>query len=126
MTQYVADKVSALRLDPNALDPDSSDESEDDEDSSNAPAAKRRRTAKGKGKANQSSKAGAESKEEAKEVEQQVAVRTKAPRERIDDKLAYSNVAVLRSNAMKHMPNFFHKHQVSHSLRSPRLSCPAE
>ncbi|GAA5905542.1 hypothetical protein JCM6882_004780 [Rhodosporidiobolus microsporus] len=101
VTQYVSDKIRALRLNPGSVDPDNAEDvaaaaaeaAADDEQ----PAAKRQKTDDG---------------------EKKVVVQTVRPRGIKAELMppegyAYGNVSVLRANAMKFLPNFFEKAQLS-------------
>lgn len=88
VTQYVSDKIRALRLNPGSVDPDNVADVE---------------------------AAVAERKQEILEGREEGELsRVRGVRKELmpDKEYSYGNVSVLRGNAMKFLPNFFEKHQV--------------
>lgn len=101
VTQYVEDKINALRLNPNSLDPDNLPEPEPE------PAAEEE----------------GEEEEEGGPAAKRVKLDAPAPPNpalRPPEGYAYGNVSVLRGNAMKFLPNFFDKGQVRFFLCTSR------
>lgn len=94
VTQYVSDKIRALRLNPGSVDPDNVADVEA------AVAERKQEILEGREEGELSRVRGVK-----KELMPEIGY-------------AYGNVSVLRANAMKFLPNFFDKHQVSH-LSSP-------
>lgn len=116
VTQYVSDKIRALRINPGSIDPDdvepepqgkSSEAVEEGEGTDGAPKKKRRR----KNKKGVVPVPAEHSKVDAFVIPTELAPPTG---------YAYENVGVLRGNAMKFLPNFFDKGQVR-PLSSLRL-----
>ncbi|BGP19981.1 hypothetical protein JCM10213_006758 [Rhodosporidiobolus nylandii] len=104
VTQYVSDKIRALRLNPGSVDPDNADDvaaAAQEKEEAGEPAAKRQKVEGGAEKAEEKP-AGALAKPRGIKPEL-------APAEGY----AYGNVSVLRANAMKFLPNFFEKGQLS-------------
>ncbi|GAA5827673.1 hypothetical protein JCM11251_001781 [Rhodosporidiobolus azoricus] len=108
VTQYVSDKIRALRLNPGSVDPDDAGDvaaaaaeaqaaAAAGGETSDEPAAKRQKTNEGEGKAIVPS------------------VRPRGIKTELmpPEGYAYGNVSVLRANAMKFLPNFFEKGQLS-------------
>ncbi|GAA5858690.1 hypothetical protein JCM8547_001424 [Rhodosporidiobolus lusitaniae] len=103
VTQYVSDKIRALRLNPGSVDPDNAEdvaaaEAETAAEAGEAegePAAKRQKV---------------DSAEEKKVVAKPRGVKSELMP---PEGYAYGNVSVLRANAMKFLPNFFEKGQLS-------------
>ncbi|SCZ94126.1 BZ3500_MvSof-1268-A1-R1_Chr12-2g03705 [Microbotryum saponariae] len=102
VTQYVADKIKALRLNPGSVDPDRPDE---------VPV-----TSAGSTEKAEPEEDGERRSKKPKLGDQQVASSEQGGKE-IDlsppQGYAYGNVSVLRGNAMKFLPNFFEKGQLS-------------
>jgi tRNA (guanine-N7-)-methyltransferase len=105
VTQYVSDKIRALRLNPGSVDPDNAEDvaaaaAEGTANGEDEPAAKRQK------------------------VEAQDAKKSKVrgikPELMPPEGYAYDNVSVLRANAMKFLPNFFEKGQVRRALLQSR------
>ncbi|GAA5854735.1 hypothetical protein JCM5353_004603 [Sporobolomyces roseus] len=90
VTQYVSDKIRALRLNPGSVDPDNVADVE-------AAVAERKQEI-------------LEGREEEGELSRVRGVKKELMPE---NGYAYGNVSVLRANAMKFLPNFFDKHQLS-------------
>lgn len=114
VTQYVSDKIRALRLNPGSVDPDNVEDTAAAEEASEAQgggegderAAKRQKT---------DNKVPVEQQQPQPEklAEGEVAkVRGVKPQLMPPNGYAYGNVSVLRANAMKFLPNFFEKGQV--------------
>ncbi|BGP03372.1 tRNA guanine-N7-methyltransferase [Rhodotorula toruloides ATCC 204091] len=98
VTQYVSDKIRALRLNPGSVDPDNAEDvaaaaAEGTAHPEDEPAAKRQKV-------------------EAKDAKKSK-VRGIKPELMPPEGYAYDNVSVLRANAMKFLPNFFEKGQLS-------------
>ncbi|GAA6002756.1 tRNA (guanine46-N7)-methyltransferase [Rhodotorula paludigena] len=101
VTQYVSDKIRALRLNPGSVDPDNADDVAEAAvaagESEGEPSAKRQKV-----------------DETVKEEGGKLApVRGIRPELMPPEGYAYGNVSVLRANAMKFLPNFFEKGQLS-------------
>ncbi|GAA6011555.1 hypothetical protein JCM10207_002657 [Rhodosporidiobolus poonsookiae] len=101
VTQYVSDKIRALRLNPGSVDPDNADD-----------------VAAAAVEAGEAGEASAKRQkvEEKKDAaaEKQVAKPRGIKAELMPPEgYAYGNVSVLRANAMKFLPNFFEKGQLS-------------
>ncbi|GAA6039983.1 hypothetical protein JCM8097_002651 [Rhodosporidiobolus ruineniae] len=101
VTQYVSDKIRALRLNPGSVDPDNADD-----------------VAAARVEASAGASADADEPPAKKQKVDQKAVVHKGPRGIKPELMppegyAYGNVSVLRANAMKFLPNFFEKGQLS-------------
>ncbi|GAA5862694.1 hypothetical protein JCM3774_001888 [Rhodotorula dairenensis] len=104
VTQYVSDKIRALRLNPGSVDPDNVEESAGGEAEEDERAAKRQKTSK---------TAQIEVKQPELAQGEVAKVRGVKPQLMPPNGYAYGNVSVLRANAMKFLPNFFEKGQLS-------------
>lgn len=113
VTQYVSDKIRALRLNPGSVDPDNAEDvaaaaakvvEPDATEESGEPSAKRQKV---------SNKGKQAAPKQPELAEGEVAkVRGVKPELMPPNGYAYGNVSVLRANAMKFLPNFFEKGQV--------------
>ena len=98
VTQYVSDKIRALRLNPGSVDPDNADDvAAAAADAAGQPVAKRQKV---------------EASEDGAQPGKLAPVRGIKPELMPPEGYAYGNVSVLRANAMKFLPNFFEKGQV--------------
>jgi tRNA (guanine-N7-)-methyltransferase len=113
VTQYVSDKIRALRLNPGSVDPDNVEdaaaEAAGEVQGGDERAAKRQKT--------DNNKVPRVEQQQQQQPEQlaegEVAkVRGVKPQLMPPNGYAYGNVSVLRANAMKFLPNFFEKGQV--------------
>ncbi|GAA5846723.1 hypothetical protein JCM9279_003428 [Rhodotorula babjevae] len=99
VTQYVSDKIRALRLNPGSVDPDNADDvAAAAADAAGQPVAKRQKV---------------EASEDGAQPGKLAPVRGIKPELMPTEGYAYGNVSVLRANAMKFLPNFFEKGQLS-------------
>lgn len=123
VTQYVSDKIRALRLNPGSVDPDNVEDTAADDEASEAQggegderAAKRQKT--------DNKVPPVEQQQPEKLAEGEVAkVRGVKPQLMPPNGYAYGNVSVLRANAMKFLPNFFEKGQVRRLFPPLFFSC---
>lgn len=100
VTQYVSDKIRALRLNPGSVDPDNADDvAAAAADAAGQPVAKRQKVEQAQADAGL-------------EPGKLAPVRGIKPELMPPEGYAYGNVSVLRANAMKFLPNFFEKGQV--------------
>ena len=95
VTQYVSDKINALRVNPGSIDPDNPDVTP----AVSAPA-------QDQAASTNAEDDGQPPVKKAKVEETRLALQP-------PQGYAYGNVSVLRGNAMKFLPNFFEKAQVS-------------
>ncbi|KAM0786045.1 hypothetical protein ACM66B_006857 [Microbotryomycetes sp. NB124-2] len=129
VTQYVHDKIQALRLNPGSVDPDRPDEApvvgssangqsapddamdQEEGQSSTVRPAKKQKIEKQTGQEGQETKLeGNESEDKSIEpFDAAQARKVLQPPAGYD----YDNVSVMRSNAMKYLPNYFHKGQLT-------------
>lgn len=117
VTQYVSDKIRALRLNPGSVDPDNVEDTAAEAEGGDERAAKRQKTDKVKvpPKTDKVKVPPVEQQPQQPEklAEGEVAkVRGVKPQLMPPNGYAYGNVSVLRANAMKFLPNFFEKGQV--------------
>ncbi|GAA5973530.1 hypothetical protein JCM11641_007101 [Rhodosporidiobolus odoratus] len=99
VTHYVEDKIRALRLNPGSVDPDNADDvaAAAAENNDGEPAAKKQKVEE-------------KPKDDAKQVAKPRGIKVELMP---PEGYAYGNVSVLRANAMKFLPNFFEKGQLS-------------
>ncbi|KAM0755527.1 putative methyltransferase [Meredithblackwellia eburnea MCA 4105] len=107
VTQYVEDKIQALRINPKSIDPD------------NPPTAEELAAREQEEVAHDGGERSAKRQRLSHDDEEATVEVEETPRLEIKDSLkppedyAYGNVSVLRANAMKYLPNFFEKGQLS-------------